>query len=66
MPDSAPMKVFGNIFRRVPDKPKVTGRPPKTSTLADLAPLPKGVQTRNPTRAKLPPLPPLLGMPGKR
>lgn len=58
------MKVFAGLAKRK-GQPKVTGRPPKTSTLADLAPLPKGMQTTNPIRAKVPKVPKLPTAGGK-
>lgn len=64
MADSAPMNNFLTALAQkmgLPKKiirpPKRNGRPPKTPTMADLAPLPKGMQTRNPTRNHIPKLP---------
>ena len=59
--DSAPLKNFLAGLLKRGGQPKVNGRPKTTSTIASVAPLPKGMQTRNPTRNKLPPLPPLPG-----
>jgi len=59
--DSALMKNFVSAIMSRKGPPKANGRPKKGVTLADLAPLPRGVQTRNPTRAKLPPLPTIPG-----
>jgi hypothetical protein len=53
------MKSFAMLLSRLTGRPNVTGRPPKASTIADLVPLPRPIQTRNPTRQKLTPLPPL-------
>lgn len=52
----APMANFVAALLRKAGQ-RQTGRPRKGATIADLAPLPKGMQTRNPTRDKLPPLP---------
>lgn len=62
MTDVAPMQNFVAAMMRKAGF-KQTGRPRKSMTIADLAPLPKGMQTRNPTRDKLPPLP---GLPPAR
>ena len=59
--DSAPIKNFMAALMKRSGGPKANGRPKKGVTLADLAPLPKGVQTRNTARAKLPPLPTIAG-----
>ena len=60
MADSALIKMFTGLLQRK-GPPKVNGRPKRTSTISDLAPVPKGIQTQNPTRAKIPPLPPIPG-----
>ena len=62
MANEAPIKSFLAGLLKRSGVPKANGRPKRTSTIGDLAPIPKGMQTRNPTRNKLPPLPP---MPGK-
>jgi hypothetical protein len=60
--DAAFQKIFAGLTKKAPPKKhRVTGRPPKTSTLADLAPLPKGVQAKPATMSKMPPLPTLQG-----
>ena len=55
------MKNFLSALLKRGGAPKAAGRPRKPMTTADLAPLPRGIQTRNPTRAKLPPLPTIAG-----
>ncbi len=65
MADSAPMENFLSALMKRKGAPKANGRPKKGMTLADLAPLPRGVQTRNPTRAKPPPLAPVPTLAGK-
>ena len=57
MADSALMKIFSGLMQKSKGKPKVTGRPRKTSTIADLAPLPRGVQAKPTSMAKPAPLP---------
>jgi len=63
--DVAPLKSFLAGLMKRSGAPKVNGRPKRTSTIADLAPLPKGMQTRNQQRNKIPALPPLPPAPGK-
>lgn len=57
MANIAPMKNFLSALMKHAGAPKAVGRPRKGMTVADLAPLPRGMQTRNPTRAKLAPVP---------
>lgn len=61
MANIAPMKNFLAGLLKGAGPPKANGRPKKTSTIADLAPLPRGIQTRNPVKAKLPALPTIAG-----
>ena len=58
--DSAFMKIFPGLLKKLAAKPKITGRPPKTSTIASVAPLPRGVQAKKPA----PPAAPLAKLPG--
>ena len=61
MADIASMKSFlAGLLKRA-GAPKVNGRPKKMSTIADVAPLPRGIQTQSPTKSKLPPLPTIAG-----
>lgn len=60
--DSAPMKNFLAGLLKRGGAPKVNGRPRKPSTIGDLAPMPRGVQTKSPAKSKLPPLPKTIGM----
>lgn len=61
MADLAPMMNFVSALMKRRGPPRPTGRPKRTSTLADLAPLPKGMQTVNTARAKLPQLATIAG-----
>ena len=56
MADAAPMQNFISVLMRKAGF-RQPGRPRNTATIADLAALPKGMQTRNPTRDKIPALP---------
>lgn len=57
MADAAPFKVYAAPAVTKPPRPR--GRPKRPTTIADLAPLPMGLQTRNPTRDMLPKLRPV-------